>query len=91
MISTVYAITLVGIGLVIAVFYFVIANSKEADPDYPSITKMVRCTQQMVSFSACIRNYRLCAFNESISNTRSEKEYSGGDYQNVTVDSHQWY
>ena len=39
MLSTDYAITLVGIGLVIAVFYFVIANSKEADPDYPSITK----------------------------------------------------
>ncbi|PXV76313.1 hypothetical protein C8R14_13315 [Nitrosomonas eutropha] len=39
MISTVYAITLVGIGLVMAVFYFVIINSKKTEADYQSITK----------------------------------------------------
>lgn len=91
MISTVYAITLVGIGLVIAVFYFVIANSKEADPDYPSITKNGTVYAANGFFFCLYQELPSLCFQRIHFQHPIRKEYSGGDYQNVTVDSHQWY
>jgi len=92
MISTVYAITLVGIGLVIAVFYFVIANSKEADPDYPSITKKWYGVRSKWFLFLLVLGITISVLSTNpFPISDQKKEYSSGDYQNVTVDSHQWY
>lgn len=92
MVSTVYAITLTCIGLIIAVFYFVIVNSKEAEADYQSVTKKWYGFRSkwflfLITLGITITFLSLNPFPLP----DQKKEYSSNEYQVVTVDGHQWY
>lgn len=92
MISTVYAITLVGIGLVMAVFYFVIINSKKTEADYQSITKKwYDVRSKWFIFLLILGTIVTFASLNPFPIPDQHKEYSSNDYQIVAVNGHQWY
>ncbi len=92
MVSTVYAITLVCMALIAAVFYFVIVNSKKAETDYSSITKKWYGVRGkwflfLITLGIIITFASLSPFPLP----DQKKEYAGNDYQTVTVGAYQWY
>ncbi len=92
MVSTVYAITLAGIGLIIAVFYFVIANSGKTEADYSSIAeKWYGIRGKWFIFLLTLGIIITFASVNPFPLTDQKKEYPDTDYQTVEVGAYQWY
>ena len=92
MVSTVYAITLVCIALIAAVFYFVIVTSKKAEADYPSITKKWYGVRGkwflfLITLGLVITYFSLSPFPIP----DQKKDYPANDHQVVKVGAYQWY
>lgn len=92
MITGVYVTSLVGIGLVAAIFYFVIRNAKREDTDYQQITRKWYRIRGiwflfLLTLGTAVTYLTLTPFPIP----DQEKKYADGEYQTVNVDSHQWY
>lgn len=92
MVSTVYAITLVVMAFIAAVFYFVIVNSKKVETDYSSVTKKWYGVRSkwflfLLTLGIIISYLSLSPF--PIPNQK--KDYQENEHQVVKVDSYQWY
>ena len=92
MVSTVYAITLVCMALIAAVFYFVFVNSKVKETDYQSITKKWYGVRGkwfifLLILGVSITFISLIPFPIP----DQKKDYQENDHQVVKVGAYQWY
>ncbi|AKH37455.1 cytochrome c oxidase subunit II [Nitrosomonas communis] len=92
MVSTVYAITLVVMALIAAVFCFVLVNSKKVEADYSTVTKKWYGIRGkwfffLLTLGVIITYLSLSPFPIP----DQKKGYQENEYQVVKVDSYQWY
>lgn len=89
--STVWFITLASVGLLAAVFYYVISNSKTPE-DYPPVQqKWYSVRGKWFAFLVVVALVSLFATLVPFPIAPQAKTYSSDDYQVVDVSGHQWY
>ncbi|QBQ54166.1 cytochrome C oxidase subunit II [Nitrosococcus wardiae] len=89
--TTVWFITLVGVALLAAVFYYVISNSQTPE-DYSSVQqKWYRFRHKWFYFIAIFGIVVTLATLIPFPLPSQDAAYAGEDYQVVDVSGHQWY